>query len=222
MSGIKPEISQLDETRHRGRPPGAFSKVKRFDAEAPRLPGSNLSAIQVVAARELAQGKSGLQVRRSYGISRATWATWEVNPHFLNEIKARLEKADQVVEEALKEGESKAAATLILALAATTPLKLKSGKYHFRPDWETRVKAAMSLLDRRGERGKPVDRALQATGHFNPATVAKELGAALSDPVVRQFIDQDPKFAAQFRRELAALPPPEEAVCDSSDSSGSP
>lgn len=181
------------------------------------MPGLHLSSLQIVCARECAAGKSAGYLRKHYGISKGVWDGWEANPDFIAEIQHRLHRADQIVEDTLKEGEGKAAATLILALGATTPLKLKSGKFHFRPDWETRVKAATSLLDRRGERGKPVDRALQATGHFNPATVAKELGAALSDPAVRAFIDQDPKFAAQFRRELAALPPAEplEAVCDS-------
>lgn len=221
---ITPETQQLNKG---GRPYGSKSTKRPKDfwnLDAPKVEGTNCTALQLACIRDLSAGMRPGNVRQKYHIDQLIWHGWMHNPDFLAQIKNRVERLDKVVEDTLVEGEQKAAAALILALAATTPLKLANGKYHFRPDWDIRVKAAISLLDRQGQRGKPVDRALQATSHVNPNTIAKELGAALSDPAVRQFIAEDPKFAAEFRRELAALPPAPavEVVCDSPESVPSP
>lgn len=194
----------------KGRPP-----VEKL----PRLPRYNqLTSLQVTVAREVAKGRKVEDIRRQFGISQGEWSAWARDPRFVKAIEDRTERMDQLVEEALAEGEAQAAHTLVLALRAQKPLAAFGGKAknapRFHPDWEVRLKAAMTLLDRRGQRGTPVERSQQATFNYS-GDVAKQLIAALADPAVRDFIAKDAEFAARFRQELAQLPAGEEVPpCD--------
>lgn len=78
------------------------------------------------------------------------------------------------VQDMLLEGEAHAVQTLISALEATTTAK--SGKrVVVVPDWPSRIKAAESLLNRRGERGKPIDRVRSANLNSNTPEVRIQL-----------------------------------------------
>lgn len=179
--------------------------------------------MQLVVARELAKGRDARTVRRQFGITTGAWATWFKDPAFLDQVQRKVERFDALVEETLAEGEIEAASTLVQALAATSPIKRKDGSILQFPNWDVRVRAAVSLLDRRGERGKPVERQLGATLNIKSGDIAKQLAGALADPAVQQFLQHDPALAKQLQRELAQLAPPEEAPCivESSDSSPS-
>ena len=189
---------------------------------APTLPLYGLTSVQMVCVRELAKGRKSKEVRRQFGISAAMWAEWNRDRMFIQALENTILRHDQIVEEALKEGELQASATLIQALAAEVPIKQKGGRIKYLPDWSNRVRAAISLLDRRGERGKPVERVQQANFNFNTQEVRNEITQALADPGVRQFLMQDPTLAAQLRKELSQLALPPESSCDTSESSAPP
>jgi hypothetical protein len=103
----------------------------------------------------------------------------------------------------LLEGEVRASQTLIAALDAMMPAKSGS-KVIMVPDWPSRIRAADSLLDRRSERGKPVERVQAANFNFTPE-VRSELSQALHDPVVKQMLDEDPDLKRRLVLELARL-----------------
>jgi hypothetical protein len=189
---------------------------------APHLPDYGLTSIQVVCARELSKGRKATDVRKQYMIEASMWKQWIKDPMFTNAVSRRLHRLDQLVEDNLKDGEAQASATLIAALGAETPVRHKDGKVRMHPNWEVRVRSAISLLDRRGERGKPVERVQAATQNWNITEVRSELSQALADPAVRAFLAADPAFAERLRQELRQLPPAQEAPCpDSAPSSPS-
>jgi hypothetical protein len=72
------------------------------------------------------------------------------------------------------------------------------------PDWPSRIRAAESLLDRRSERGKPVERVQAANFNFTPE-VRNELSQALRDPAVQAMLDADPELKKQLVLELARM-----------------
>lgn len=199
------------------RPPKPIVEVNDVPAAhqytAPRLPDYGLTSIQVVCARELSKGRKATDVRKQYMIEASMWTSWVKDPAFIAAISTRLHRLDQLVEDNLKDGEAQASATLIAALGAETPVKHKDGKIRMHPNWEVRVRSAISLLDRRGERGKPVERVQAATQNWNVTEVRSELSQALADPAVRAFLAADPVFAERLRQELLQLPPASEGPC---------
>jgi hypothetical protein len=105
------------------------------------------------------------------------------------------------------EGEKQAAETLMQALGAES----KSGA----PLWKQRIDAAVSLLDRAGQRGKAIERQqIQAESTVTTTSEADRvsaLKAALRDPGVRAWIEAN---------NMMALPPMAEVeVVDSIEES---
>lgn len=190
------------------------------------LPTYNLTTVQVACVRQLALGKKAKEIRRQFQVSSKMWGEWVRDPNFLAAVEAKIGRLESLVEAGLKEAELDAVATLHQALGAEVPVKQQGGRIKYLPDWSNRIRAAISLLDRRGERGKPVERVQQANFNFNTPEIRNELVTALADPGVRAFLDADPEFAARFRKEVAQLllPPAEEpcATPESSSASSSP
>lgn len=181
--------------------PTTTTIVKHFE---PYL-STSLSALQMVCARRLADGEKAADVRKAYGVPPTTWKKWLVNPKFIAAVESRIVRADEITLQGLAEGELKGMATLVSALEAEKPVKHKDGKIRMHPDWDARVRAAISLLDRRGERGKPVERRVQGNVDMTSDSVRNELVGALADPTVQKFLRDNPETAARLRNEL--LPP---------------
>ena len=110
-----------------------------------------------------------------------TLRDWEhKDEDFRLEIEETANRMADQIESALMEGELKAAFVIDEALEARD----KEGQI----DWPTRVKAALSLLDRQGRRGKAVERieskSIEYKGDLNELLLA-----ALRDPGMREFIE---------------------------------
>lgn len=193
---------------------------------APYLPGYQLTSLQVICARELAAGRKAIDIKKQFGVTALMWRNWMDNPNFLAAVESRLHRLDQIVEGVLKDGEVQASAVLVAALSAVTPVRHRDGKIRLYPNHEVRTRAAISLLDRQGQRGKPIERVMQNNLNTNSNEVRNEVAMALADPSVRAFLEADPVFAARLREQLLQLPPPqEEAPCEPSvisDASPSP
>ncbi len=196
---------------------------------APQM-STGLNSLQMVCAREIAKGRDARAVKKQYAVNARMWAKWMADPRFAAAIESHIYRADQIVLEVLADGEAQAAQALVEALSAVTPIRHKDGKIRLYPDHDVRVRAAISLLDRRGERGKPVERRMQGNVDLTSPAVQNELIGALADPTVRAFLDKHPARADQLRHELllasSVVRPPEPPPCDAplppSSSSASP
>lgn len=188
---------------------------------APFLPHFGLTSLQVVCTIELSKGRKAIDIKKQFNITNEMWVSWQKNPRFTEHVTDQLIQREAIVRDVLREGEVQASATLLGALAAEVPMRHKDGKIRLHPNWEVRVRAAISLLDRQGQRGKPVERVQSANTNtnINTAEVRNEISAALADPAVRAFLEADPTFAASLRAQLLRLGDgQEEPPCDTSTS----
>jgi hypothetical protein len=104
----------------------------------------------------------------------------KLDPEFKRELEVASLRHSDLVEATLVEGERKAAETLIQALSAET---------RGAPNWTVRLNAALSLLDRAGQRGRAVERQqiAQVVARAQP-DVEDALRRALRDPGVRTWL----------------------------------
>ena len=140
-----------------------------------------LSPKKLRAARLLAAGMTRNDVAERLNVHVQTLRDWEhKDEDFRLEIEETANRMADQIESALMEGELKAAFVIDEALEARD----KEGQI----DWSTRVKAALSLLDRQGRRGKAVERieskSIEYKGDLNELLLA-----ALRDPGMREFIE---------------------------------
>jgi hypothetical protein len=140
-----------------------------------------LSPIQRTAIKHLAAGWSDERVAGELKVAKGAIKKWRtIDPEFKRELEnASIRHAD-LVEAMLVEGERKAAETLIAALGAET---------RGNPNWSVRLNAALSLLDRAGQRGRAVERQqiAQVVARAQP-DVEDALRRALRDPGVRTWL----------------------------------
>lgn len=145
------------------------------------IPWMPLSPIQKTAIRYLASGWGNERVGKELKVSAGQVKKWKAtDPEFQRELElATIHHAD-MVEAMLIEGERKAAETLIEALKAES----RGG-----PNWTVRLNAALSLLDRAGQRGRAVEKQqiAQVVARAQP-DVEESLRRALRDPGVRSWL----------------------------------
>lgn len=152
----------------------------------------SLSPKKLRAARLLAAGMSRNDVAERLTVHVQTLRDWENKDEaFRQEIEDTANRMCDQIESALMEGELKAAFVISEALDARD----KEGNV----DWATRVKAAFSLLDRQGRRGRAVERVESKSIEYK-GDINELLLAALRDPGMREFLE------ATVPKEL--LPPP--------------
>lgn len=150
-----------------------------------------ISPIQRLAIKHLASGWSEDRVAAELKVAKGAIRKWRgYDPEFREELeKAVLSHAD-LVEAMLVEGERKAAETLIQALQAET---------RGAPNWSVRLNAALSLLDRAGQRGRAVEKQqiAQVVARAQP-DVEDALRRALRDPGVRSWLKNSEKDLAKL------------------------
>lgn len=124
-----------------------------------------------MAATYYAMGRSNAFITETLGISNETLNRWNESPEWNAFVEDIAERHAEVMNDLLEDAERIALATMV---------ELTNSK-----DAKTRFKAAESLLNRAGKRGKPVDqveqRSVSMTGDMNSA-----LARALADPGVLQ------------------------------------
>lgn len=142
-----------------------------------------LTPIQHVAVRYLAAGWSPEKVAEAMKLPTGVVRKWQKNdPKFVMAYQQAVVHQADLVEALLLVGEREAARTLIEALEA------KRGD---QPNWPVRVQAAMSLMDRAGERGRATEKqqVAQVTAHVQANAGSEEaLRRALRDPGVRTWL----------------------------------
>lgn len=146
-----------------------------------------LTPIQHVAVRYLAGGWPIPKVAEELKLPATIIKKWMKDHHVFREAYASQVVAHtEMVETILLEGERQAAHTLVEALGAQN----RDGK----PNWQARVTAATTLLDRAGQRGKAVEKSqvAQVTAHVdgNSPGVEAALAKALRDPGVRMWLKE--------------------------------
>jgi hypothetical protein len=161
---------------------------------------------QVHAAVYLASGLSAGETARRCGLSRSTVTRWLQNPRFALAVREATQTHVGRIQALLLEGEIRASQTLIAALDAMTPTKSGS-KVVMVPDWPSRIRAADSLLDRRSERGKPIERVQSENVNWNPGEMRSELASALHDPAVQKLLRDDPQLKSRLMLELVRMQP---------------
>jgi hypothetical protein len=204
-----PEAQKCTPTRalDRGKAPfrgdGKAPEAAAVGTLGPILPGSGLMPVQHAAALHMAAGLTNTEVAKRCGVGRRTVAQWRQDRRFLRAVEEATQAHLSHLHALLVEGEVRAVQTLIAGLAATMPAKSGS-KLVMVEDWNARLRAAESLANRRGERGKPVERVQAANLNFTPE-VRSELSQALRDPVVQQMLDADPDLKRRLVLELAQM-----------------
>lgn len=140
-----------------------------------------ISPIQRLAITHLAAGWSDERVAAELKIAKGQVAKWRrIDAGFKSELeKATLNHAASV-EALLIAGEREAAETLLLALKAES---------RGAPNWTVRLNAALSLLDRAGQRGRAIEKQqiAQVVARAQP-DVEDALRRALRDPGVRSWL----------------------------------
>lgn len=144
--------------------------------------GLQLTPIQHLAVKYLGAGWSDTRVARELQLPVKVVKEWRKDARFELHVHEATQVQADLVEAMLVAGERQAAETLIEALTATS----KTGS----PMWKVRVDAALSLLDRAGQRGKAIDRQMIRASVSAPTEHDREaaLRAALRDPGVRQWL----------------------------------
>lgn len=146
-----------------------------------------ITPVQRLAARRLGGGQPMITVAEEMKVPYSTIRAWAKMPEVARAIEEATIEHEHLVEAMLLDGERAAANTLLEALDAV------NGKGE--PDWKVRVAAALSLVDRAGSRGKPVERTQLQAMVAGKADVQEALSRALRDPGVRAWIAKDPQYA---------------------------
>jgi hypothetical protein len=151
-----------------------------------------LTPIQRLVAQRLGAGQTLVDVAEAMRLPYATVRKWSKDEAVAQAIEEATIEHTQLVEAMLLAGERAAANTLLEALEAV------DGKG--QPNWKVRVTAALSLVDRAGSRGKPVERTQLQAMVAGKADVQEALERALRDPGVRAWIQSDPEYAQLLPR----------------------
>ncbi len=175
---------------------------QRAEELGPLLPDSGLRPRQSRVVIWLAGGYSIREAAERCDLPVPTVKRWLKDPAFVQAVQQATDRHAGLVRSMLLEGEREAAATVVEALHATTHLKVGK-ELREMPNWDIRVRAALSLLDRGGERGKAVDRVQQA--NLNVDVTPEALHRALRDPGVRTWLDHKPDLKARVAQELREL-----------------
>lgn len=145
-------------------------------------------------ARMVAVGTPYKEIASRFGLAAQTIAMYMQDPSFKSLVETYLDRLDTKAEarilEDLIEAEEEALQTMRDLLSSKSD--------------EVKFKAAESLLNRAGKRGKATDRQELATLNLNKP-IDQALQAALADPSVRKMLQQRPDLQSALR----ALPPPE-------------
>jgi hypothetical protein len=161
--------------------------------------------VQHAAALHLAAGLTNTEAAKRCGVGRATIAKWRQDRRFLRAVEEATRVHLGQLHALLVEGEVRAVQTMIAGLAATMPAKSGS-KLVMVENWDVRLRAAESLANRRGERGKPMERVQAANFNFT-AEARSELASALHDPAVQKMLKENPDLQRQLISELARMQP---------------
>lgn len=140
-------------------------------------------------ARLVASGMHVRDIAKQLGLSRAQVQLVASEPGFQQIVQDFIENNDTFVRDGLLEGE-RAAINYMLNLVENESA-----------DEELRFKAAHTLLDRAGARGKPVERVESRQLHLSQTDAQAALANALRDPGVQRWLEQNPGVAK------ALLPP---------------
>ena len=206
-----PEEQESAPTNALDRGQGPFRGVGEAPETAavgtigPILPGSGLMPVQHAAALHLAAGLTNTEVAKRCGVGRATIAKWRLDRRFLRAVEEATRVHLGQLHVLLVEGEVRAVQTMIAGLAATMPAKSGS-KLVMVENWDARLRAAESLANRRGERGKPMER-VQAQTFSYTSEIRSELSSALHDPAVQKMLRESPDLQRQLVIELARMQP---------------
>jgi hypothetical protein len=138
-----------------------------------------------LAAAYLGLGYDEKKVRKLVHLSAQQLNRWLKQPEFVQAIEAAAEEHAEAVTQMLKLGEARAVQTLIDAMDAERPVIVAGSRFDNMPDWEIRTKAAMTFLDRKGERGRPTEQKTATITHNLDGDLAARLKAALADPGVQ-------------------------------------
>ena len=167
---------------------------------------------EVRVAQTMARhGQSAAEVTTRMG-ARPKWVAGALRHEAAVTITAEAMIAQ--IEARLREGECAAAETLRYALEAEMPVITETGLVMV-PDWGARLRAANSLLDRAGQRGKAVERIVKKVASeirseiYRISGTAEEdrLRGALADPGVRAWLDQHTELRGQLQQ-MPVLPAP--------------
>lgn len=150
-----------------------------------------LTPVQLLAAQKLGGGAAITEVAAELHIPLPTIKQWiQKQTDFQEVMYLAAVDHNQVVTALLMDGERKAAQALVSALDATT----SKGT----PMWKERVTAAVSLLDRAGARGRPVERQVSASVSAPSEQLEAVILKALKDPTVRAWVRAEhPTLLAQ-------------------------
>lgn len=173
------------------------------------MPG--LTPIQVLAVRYTASGLTPTDVGERLKVSPGVVRQWMRLPHVRAALDIALADHEALVSAQLLEGESRAAAVLSEALEARLPSGL--------PNWRVRLDAAMSLLDRSGQRGRAIERSLVKASVSDGNTDQAEamLRKALKDPSVRAWIQRErPQLLPASESVEVSAPPYNEGAIEES------
>jgi len=141
------------------------------------------------AARLLAAGLSYEEVAQQVGLASHTIANkFHTEPHFVKMVEKYAHKFEENLEERIIEGLTEAEEE-----AVDTMRDLMTDAQ----SEEVRFKAAESILDRAGKRGKAAETKQIATLNLNEP-LEKALASALSDPGVKQFLDSHPDLVKKL------------------------
>ncbi len=170
-----------------------------------------LTPIQHLAVKYLAAGWSVPKTAAELKLPPGSVRKWHNEPLFLEALRAATVEHAELIEAMLLVGEREAAKTMIDALSAQT----KNGE----PAWQIRVTAAMNLLDRKGNRGKAIDRQQVASVNTEIKATGDVEGAlrnALRDPGVRAWLKETNGLATYLTgaetEDAVIIPEPDDLV----------
>lgn len=146
--------------------------------------GPQFSALQRAVIRQLAAGFSPAEIARLLRVSSRQIRAWLADPAFAAEVERTVASHDAAMQDLLIYGEEVAVTTALMVMQDAVDGR---GKI----DYKTRLQAALEFLNRKGQRGAPVQsqevKQLTLTGNMNDA-----LSQALRDPGVRDWLDKEP------------------------------
>lgn len=149
-------------------------------------------------ARLVASGMHPRDIAKQIGLTRAHIYAIAKEPGFQEMVQDFVANNDTFVREGLLEGERSAINFMVNLVENESA------------DEELRFKAAHTLLDRAGARGKPVERveskSLQLSGDAAQAALAN----ALRDPGVRSWLEANPQVAKALLQPAAPSESPAE------------
>lgn len=181
---VKPSKNALDRARKSVSLAARVCRVDTRRLTVSALRNVKLSPVQLLAIKYLAAGWSEARISQELKIGKTMIKKWRAYDHeFQKELESASANHAELLGALLIKGEREAAETLMEALKAESV----SG----RPNWNARISAALSLLDRAGQRGKAIERQQVAAvvARAEP-DVSDALRRALRDPGVRSWLKE--------------------------------